>query len=118
MIGNREITDRGRERYLQKYQADYHLLPEKTRSLIETIDKLNKASRVGFRRRNLSALLSKYFFDMKEVLRQQYTLLKKRGMVFIVVGNNRTVAGGEPIEIRTAEHLNAIAELVGFRLAS
>ena len=33
-------------------------------------------------------------------------------------GNNRTTAGGEEIEIRTAAHLVEIAEGVGFRVAS
>ena len=36
--------------------------------------------------------------------------------MFLVVGNNRTTAGGEPVEIRTAEHLGRIAKSLGFRM--
>ena len=36
--------------------------------------------------------------------------------MFLVVGNNRTTAGGQSIEIRTAEHLGEIANDLGFRL--
>ena len=80
-----------------------------------TIDRLNKAGSVGFRRRNLSALLAKYFFDMHEVLTGMTSLLRPGGTMFLVVGNNRTTAGGEPIEIRTADHLGKIATELGFR---
>jgi len=117
MIGNREITDRGRDLYWKQYEVNRELLPPKTRQLIETIDGLNRGSKVGFRRRNLAVLLSKYFFDMREVLQEQHALLRAKGTMFLVVGNNRTIAGGEPIEINTAEHLLTIAESLGFRLA-
>ena len=72
---------------------------------------------MGFRRRNLSALLSKYFFDMREVMRQTYSLLRPGGTMFLVVGNNRTTAGGRHVEIRTADHLGEIAGGLGFRIA-
>ena len=114
MIGNREVTTRGRSEYWTLYEANKSLLPESTQALIERIDRLNKAASVGFRRRNLSALLSKYFFDMREVMRQTLSLLRPGGTLFLVVGNNRTRAGGQPVEIRTAEHLKEIANGVGF----
>jgi site-specific DNA-methyltransferase (cytosine-N4-specific) len=117
MIGNREITDKTRTVYWQKYLNDREMLPDITRSLIEKIDRLNSNGTVGFRRRNLSALLSKYFFDMRAVIAQQFKLLRKGGVMFMVVGNNRTTAGGEDVEIRTAAHLTRIAESVGFRIA-
>lgn len=117
MIGNREITKRGRAGYWAYYEENRGLLPKKARFLIERIDHLNKINEVGFRRRNLSALLSNYFFDMREVLDQQHALLRPGGVMFMVIGNNRTTAGGEEIEIRTAEHLVEIAEGVGFRVA-
>ena len=116
MIGNREVTTRTREEYWTFYEANKSLLPRNTRVLIERIDRLNKAGSVGFRRRNLSALLSKYFFDMQDVVRQAFTLLRPGGTMFLVVGNNRTTAGGQPVEIRTAEHLGEMAHGLGFRM--
>ena len=117
MIGNREVTTRSRAEYWTFYAANKSLLPRSTCALIERIDRLNTAGSVGFRRRNLPALLSKYFFDMREVMRQTFSLLRPGGAMFLVVGNNRTVAGGQPVEIRTAEHLGAIANRLGFRTA-
>ncbi len=117
MIGNREITERTRESYWNTYCKDRALLPEDTSALIDRIDELNRNANVGFRRRNLSALLAKYFFDMRNVLASQFDLLRPGGVMFLVIGNNRTTAGGEEIEIRTTHHLTKIAQSVGFRLA-
>ncbi len=115
MIGNREITTRRRAELWSYYQAKKALLPRQTQLLIERVDQLNKAKPTGFRRRNLSALLSKYFFDMRKTLQQTLAFLRPGAPMFLVIGNNRTVAGGEPVEIRTADHLGAIAESIGFR---
>ena len=85
--------------------------------MIQRIDRLNAGGDAGFRRRNLPALLSKYFFDMREVMRQTFSLLRPGGTMFLVIGNNRTTAGGLPVEIRTADYLGEIAGDIGFRPA-
>ena len=115
MIGNREITTGERDRQWSNYLENKELLPKPTCQLIEQINLLNQNSEAGFRRRNLSALLSKYFFDMRETIQQIYALLRPGGSAFLVVGNNRTIAGGQQIEIRTADHLGRLAEDIGFR---
>lgn len=115
MIGNREVTARGRAERWEYYEKNRSWLPRRTCELIEHIDRLNKVDTVGFRRRNLSALLANYFFDMREVMDQMLTLLRPGGSMFLVVGNNRTTAGGQPVEIQTAEHLAEIATGLGFR---
>jgi DNA modification methylase len=116
MIGNREITERQRSAQWKEFGSKRGDLPQPTVELIERIDQLNHRKPTGFRRRNLSALLSKYFLDMREVMLQMSTLLKANGMAFMVVGNNRTTAGGVEIEIQTAEHLALIAQSVGFHV--
>lgn len=118
MIGNREVTEKCRAQYWNFYEENKLLLPTATRALLERIDRLNRATAVGFRRRNMSALLSKYFFDMHAVIKQMQALLRPGGVMFLVVGNNRTTAGRELIEIRTADHLAAIAETLGFEVSS
>ena len=110
MIGNREVSTRVREEYWANYTARKDLLPTDTRRVIDRIHRLNSQNPTGFRRRNLAALLSKYFFDMREVLLGIRRLLRPGGTAFLVVGNNRTTAGGELIHIRTADHLSAIAQ--------
>lgn len=117
MIGNREVTERTRSSFWEHYLQNSEVLPRDTRSLIEEIDHLNKSKNVGFRRRNLSALLSKYFFDMHVVMREQKELLRPGGTMFMVVGNNRTTAGDKQVEIRTTHHLAQIAQSIGFRVA-
>ena len=116
MIGNREVTTKGRADLWTFFEENDALLPRETRVLIRRIDSLNKAADVGFRRRNLSALLAKYFFDMREAMQQAFSFLKPGGKMFLVVGNNRTTAGEELVEIRTAEHLGAIAGDIGFQM--
>ena len=117
MIGNREVTRGCRAEYWAFYEANRSVLPRSTRAMVERIDRLNKAGSVGFRRLNLSALLAKYFFDMREVMQQAFTLLRPGSTMFLIVGNNRTTAGGEPVEIRTADHLEKIAKDLGFEVA-
>lgn len=115
MIGNREVTSRGRAARWACFEENSWKLPQKTCDLINKIDHLNRTFDVGFRRKNLSALLASYFFDMRDVISQCYTLLRPGGTMFFVIGDNRTTAGRELVEIHTAEHLNEIATDVGFR---
>ena len=114
MIGNREVTRRIRQVYWERYEGNRSIFPERTITLIDRIHKLNLNGEVGFRRKNLSALLSKYFADMRCVLIQSLIVLKPGAAMFLVVGNNRTTAGGEDVSIETAAHLAEIAEIIGF----
>lgn len=116
MIGNREVTRKDRTAYWAFYEKNRLLLPEGTRVLIEKIDHLNKEGPAGFRRRNLSALLARYFIDMRQAMQELFALLRTGGSMFLVVGNNRTTAGRSRIEINTPDHLAEIAGNIGFRL--
>ena len=115
MIGNREVSPKHRTEYWAFYEENRLLLPGSTRALIEQIDQLNRERPTGFRRRNLSALLAKYFFDMREAMQQIFELLRPGAPMFLVVGNNQTTAGHTRIEISTPDHLSMIARSVGFR---
>ena len=116
MIGNRELTTRQREEYWMYYNDHRRLLPDATKSMIDRIDSLNRQVAVGFRRRNVATLLSKYFFDMRKALQEMYVLLKRGGSAFLVIGNNRTIAGGVEVEVNTADHLAEIGADVGFNI--
>ena len=116
MIGNREVSPRERVDYWASYEASRSLLPESTCALIEQIDQLNKEEPAGFRRKNLSALLAKYFFDMRQAIEQTFALLRPGGSMVLVVGNNRTTAGRRRIEIKTPDHLAMIADSIGFNI--
>ena len=116
MIGNREITEINKTAYWDYFQQQKNLLPDVTNALIERIDSLNGAGNVGFRRRNLSALLSRYFFDMRTTFQHAHALLRAGGSMFVVIGNNRTTAGGVAIDINTGHHLAMIGRSIGFRV--
>ncbi len=113
MIGNREITDRTRRQQWGRFLAEGERLPVAVRSLIDRIERENGSGAVGFRRRNLGALLATYFFDMQKVLLEIKRALKPGGHAFLVVGNNRTTTPAGEIEIRTSELLLDMAEAAG-----
>jgi DNA modification methylase len=117
MIGNREVSEKIRKDYWGKHIREKSKLPQSVSELIDKIDTLNSGTSVGFRRRNLPALLSKYFFDMKEVIEGIKIALKPGHCAFVVVGNNHTVAGGQRVDIQTAKFLSDIAASIGFEIA-
>jgi len=118
MIGNREITERQRRAYLDELSAKRHVLPLAVISLIQKIDALNRDHDVGFRRKNVSALLTKYFIDMCQVLHEVHRLLKPRGSAYVVIGSNHTVAGGEKVAIDTPQLMAEIASKAGLEVTS
>jgi SAM-dependent methyltransferase len=113
MIGNREVTNSQRDGLWSQYLRDKALLPTPIQDVIERVNSLNSSTTVGFRRRNLPALLAKYFLDMGAVLGQMASLLRPGGHAFIVVGSNHTIAGGQRIDIPTADMLADLAVLAG-----
>jgi DNA modification methylase len=113
MIGNREVTDKKRKEYWQYFLEHQDALPASVVNLIDRIERLNSTKDVGFRRKNLPALLAKYFLDMKEVLFGISQVLKPGAPAFIVVGDNHTTAGEEKVDITTSSLLIDVAEMVG-----
>lgn len=114
MIGNREVTERQRRDLWDRFGRDRQLLPMNVVTLVEKIRQRNAKTDAGFRRRNLPALLSKYFLDMTTVLAGMLEIMKAGAPAYVVVGSNHTVAGGERIEIPTAHLLEEIAKTLGF----
>ena len=117
MIGNREISASTRKAMREEYMKSKGTLPSSIVRLIDKIDRLNLNADVGFRRKNLSALLGKYFFDMKKMFALMHLVLKPEGHIFMVVGGNHTIAGGHPIDINTIDLLVDLAQATGFKLS-
>lgn len=116
MIGNREVTEGLRRAYVARFEKEGALLPKAVQTLVTKIETLNEGTGVGFRRKNLPALLSNYFFDMRDVLGGMFDALKPGGNAFVVVGNNHTIAGGERVDIETAKLLAETAKLLNFEV--
>jgi site-specific DNA-methyltransferase (cytosine-N4-specific) len=116
MIGNREVTDTQRQQHWQVYCQNRNKLPSDITAVIDLIDRLNREATVGFRRRNLAALLGRYFLDIRQVFEAFVKLLKPGAPAYVVVGNNHTIAGGQRVEIETDKLLAQLGESVGLRL--
>ncbi len=116
MIGNREVTESRRRAYWSNYQEHRSELPGEVVAVIERIHRLNASADVGFRRRNLPALLARYFLDMRKVFQNMVTLLKRGAPAYVVIGNNHTTAGGKEVDIETDRLLTLIGKSVGLML--
>lgn len=118
LTGSREISNSGRakiDEFIESRQFQGIPSPMAQR-LISTIHRLNAGADVGFRRKNLAALLYRYFSDMTAVLATLHPLLRKKGRAFFVVGDNRTTAGGHQILINTTAALAETAQTLGWKL--
>jgi DNA modification methylase len=115
MIGNREISEKIRRQQWERYEARRGELPSSVTRLIDKVESENTLGEVGFRRKNLGALLSTYFFDMKDVLFEIHKALKPDAPAYLIVGNNRTRTPVGEIEIDTSSLLLDIAIHLGFR---
>lgn len=115
MIGNREITERQRQEIWDHYLDRRNELPDIVNEVIEKIALSNHKEGVGFRRRNLPALLGKYFLDMSEAMRSARQMLKPGSYGFYIVGNNSTRINGERVTIETDRFLWEVGQKVGWK---
>ena len=117
LTGSREITSVARtsaEATLLSAEATL-LLPAEVVGQIRQIHYANQLTDVGFRRANMSALLWRYFTDIKATLEQIKLAMKPGASAFYLVGDNRTKAGDSWVRIATGAHIKSIAEVVGLR---
>ncbi len=116
MIGNREVTESQRRACWSDYQQRRIDLPADITTIIDRIHDLNTSTEVGFRRRNLPALLARYFLDMRQVLQNVAMLLKPGGLAYVVIGNNHTIAGDQRVDIETDRLLGLLGQSIGLTL--
>lgn len=114
MVGTREVTERERREAWTIYEARRSELPEEISSLIDRIATTNHGEGVGFRRRNLPALLGKYFLSMLDAMRSVRELMRPGAFAYYVVGNNSTEIQGEKIEIPTDHFLVGLGAAAGW----
>lgn len=118
MIGNREIPPAMRVKLEREFLQGYDEcpLPAQVKAVILDVYERNASAEVGFRRKNMAALLYQYFSDMRQVMNEAHRVLKPGGRFALVVGNNVTTAGGERIDIETDVYLGLIGRELGFGL--
>ena len=114
MIGTREVSEKEREESWQEFRRRERELPKNVTRLIHEIAAHNHGPEVGFRRRNLPALLGRYFLAMRDAMLSARSMMRLNGRAYYVVGNNSSTVDGEKIEIPTDEFLFEIGASVGW----
>ena len=119
LTGSREIRDRERrelESVIDSPGLRERLHSETAARIVRRVRSLNAGDDVGFRRRNMAALLFRYFSGMRQVFENVDTAMIPGGHLFFVIGDNRTVAGGQEVAIKSGRVLREIGEAVGWSL--
>jgi tRNA G10 N-methylase Trm11 len=118
LTGSREIRERQRRELEAVVATDLEdRLRSKTAAhVIRKIHSLNAHSGVGFRRRNMSALLVRYFSDMLQTFQNLSRVVNPGAHLFFVIGDNKTVAGNKPVVITSGKALSEMGRSVGWRL--
>jgi site-specific DNA-methyltransferase (cytosine-N4-specific) len=120
MIGNREISYNQRKKWDNEFKAtqmelDFPRYFKET--LLQMIQENEDLSETAFRRKNMPALLYKYFLDMISCIREMDRVLKHSGHCVIIVGNNYTTTGkNKVVNIETDRILLDIAVERGWSL--
>jgi hypothetical protein len=114
MVGTREVSERERREAWNTYEVRRRELPREISGLIDCIASVNHGEGVGFRRRNLPALLGKYFLCILDAMRSARELMRPGAFGYYVVGNNSTEVDGEKIEIPTDRFLFDLGAAAGW----
>jgi hypothetical protein len=114
MVGTREVSERQRCEIWELYLSRKKELPKSVSKLIDHVALHNHGANVGFRRRNLPALLGKYYLDMLDAMHSAHLMMTEGAHGYYIVGNNSSVVSGKKIEIPTNKFLFEIGSLAGW----
>ena len=114
MVGTREVSEYQRKEIWDYYLSRRAVLPQNVQDLINLISNYNHGENIGFRRRNLPALLGKYFLEMYDAMKSAHSLMKQGSSGFYIVGNNSTTVNATKINIPTDHFLFDIGEATGW----
>lgn len=118
MTGTREISKATRVSYEERIRCGNfaNICSPLAKSIIQTVYLQNVSSDVGFRRKNMAALIYMYFRDMTSVLHTLDAVVKENGYICIVIGDTKTTTGTGKVVIHSAEVLRETAALFGWTL--
>jgi SAM-dependent methyltransferase len=116
LIGTREIVGKDRNGAEQEFRMSARELPDRISGLCIRAHDLVIASADGFRRRNVPALLWRYFTNMKAVFAAAHDAMTQHAKFALVVGPNRSHLGGEEVVVDTPALLASVAESVGWNV--
>lgn len=115
LVGTREIGNAEREKSeAALVEAQAGELPSSVTMLCRRMLELASGQGNGFRRRNMPALVYRYFSDMTRTFRSVHSVTRPGGIFALVVGRNQTLLAGKMIVIDTPRLLGEVASLTGW----
>jgi len=116
LVGSREIVTSERRNMEDMIASHGNGLPEMVHSYLRDLHaRLGKAD-VGFRRKNMPALLQRFFQDMACVLNNCSRVLRSGGEAMIVIGDNRMRVENDYERIPTTDYVQDIAVACGMEM--
>jgi 16S rRNA G966 N2-methylase RsmD len=114
LTGSREISPVERRR-IENLSIKATGLPPVCSAFLDQMQKrLAKDDDAGFRKQNMPALMTRYLVDMSAALRNIATVCKPGAQAMIVIGDNRTLLGGESLRIPTTDLVEDVSIAAGF----
>jgi len=109
LIGSRELT-KGQRESLESDYLSKDDLPKPVYLFLRRLRQLISGSpSAGFRKRNMPALLYRFYRDMDAVVLQMHRLMKQGAEAMIVIGDSRMTIEGTEVRIPTTDLLECIA---------
>ncbi len=116
LIGSREIVGK-RKKALEDGIHDPEVTrPESVRVFLQDLQERVASADVGFRRKNMPALLARFFCDMDAVMTQCRRVMRPGAEAMIVIGDNRMRLDTDYERIPTTDLVQDIAVARGFSL--
>ncbi len=116
LIGSREIMIKERKQFEQMIGNSQNGLPKKVHEYLKDLHERLSAANVGFRRKNMPALLHRFFQDMTSVLRNCHYVLRPGCEAMIVIGDNQVRVQNDYERIPTTDFVQEIAVACGLKL--
>lgn len=115
LVGTREVPRVEREAAEESIRSDSSVSPDVRQLCSEMLEAVTGSESDGFRRRNVPALVYRYFSDMARVLGRVREALRPEGRFALVVGRNATRLGGRQFVIDTPTLLQSTAVAGGWK---
>jgi SAM-dependent methyltransferase len=117
LTGSREILGSLRSSIEARISQNSALwLPSEVCDFIRALARDSEGEDVGFRRRNMPALLVRFFEDMAKVIESCVMLLRPGGHLLMVIGDSRTEVRGVSRLIPTTRFVEALAITAGLEV--
>lgn len=114
LIGCREISATERRRAEAEIAANSAELPPEVARFCRRLSKKADAGGHGFRKRNVPALVYRYFGAMAQVCVSVASVVRPGACFALLAGRNRTTLQGEEVEIDTPRWLGCVAASRGW----